>query len=499
MPASQESIAQRTQTAETGHPQRWIVLGVLCAVAFMAQLDLFIVNVALPAMGRSFPGQGLSKLSWVLNAYAIVFAACLVPAGRLADHLGRKRCLLAGVALFTLASALCAGAPDLAMLLGARAVQAVGAAMIVPTSLGLLLPAFAQRQHGMVVGIWAGVAAIAASSGPPVGGLLVEASWRWVFLVNVPIGIATLVLGRAILPEVRAHPDAKLPDMVAAISVLLSITLLTLATVEGSTWGWTSHKEGLLAAGFVVTLSFTVRRILGQPIPLVEPALFRSRPFAAAAVALLLFFMGFAAWLLGTVLFFENTWHYSTLRAGLAIAPGPVVAAVFALNSGRLSTIFGRRLLAIVGPLLFAGASVFWLVSASASPNYLSGFLPGLLLGGASAGLTQAPLFAATSTLPPDRATTGSAVLSMARQVGSALGVAIVVAVYSSNAPHLLASFRRGWVFIATVALLAAAVSFVVRDQPATSRSDRRRQAERLEPQPLGAALEEFPGDFDIA
>jgi EmrB/QacA subfamily drug resistance transporter len=465
MPTSQPSTAETRRVEEIGHPQRWTVLGVLCAVAFMAQLDLFIVNVALPAIGRSFPGQDLSNLSWVLNAYAIVFAACLVPAGRLADHFGRRRCLLAGVAVFTLASALCAGAPDLAMLVGARAVQAVGAAMIVPTSLGLLLPVFAQRQHSLVVGIWAGIGAIAASSGPPVGGLLVEASWRWVFLVNVPIGIATLVVGRAILPEVRAHPNAKLPDMAAALAVLLSITLLALATVEGPSWGWTSDKEFLLAAGFVATLSVALRRIFSHPTPLVEPALFRSRAFAGAAVALVLFFMGFAAWLLGTVLFFENAWHYSTLRAGVAIAPGPVVAAAFALNSGRLSGIFGRRLLTIVGPLLFAAASVFWLTAATVHPNYLSGFLPGLLLGGASAGLTQAPLFAATSTLPPDRATTGSAVLSMARQVGSALGVAVVVAVYSSNDPHLLGSFRRGWIFMATVALLAAAVSLVVRHQ----------------------------------
>jgi MFS family permease len=307
MPASQPSTPETSQAEEIGHPQRWTVLGVLCAVAFMAQPDLFIVNVAIPAMGRSLPGQGLSKLSWVLNAYAIVFAACLVPAGRLADHFGRRRCLLAGVGVFTLASALCAGAPDLAMLVGARAVQAVGAAMIVPTSLGLLLPAFAQRQHSLVVGIWAGVGAIAASSGPPVGGLLVGASWRWVFLVNVPIGMAILVVGRAILPEVRAHPDAKLPDMAAACAVLLCITLLTLATVQGPSWGWTSGKEGLLVAGFVVTVSVVLRRTLSHPTPLVEPALFRSRPFSAAAVALVLFFMGFAAWLLGTVLFFENT------------------------------------------------------------------------------------------------------------------------------------------------------------------------------------------------
>src|ERR1700760_1996600 len=189
-----EVAAGPVPEADQGHPKRWRILAVLGAVAFMAQLDLFIVNIAVPAIGRSFGGS-LTGLSWVLNAYAIVFAALLVPAGRLADHFGRRRFLLIGVTIFTLASAACAAAPSLAFLVAARAVQAVGAAMIVPTSLGLLYPSFPKRQHATVVGIWAGVAAVAGSSGPPVGGLLVEASWRWIFLINVPIGVATLVAG----------------------------------------------------------------------------------------------------------------------------------------------------------------------------------------------------------------------------------------------------------------------------------------------------------------
>jgi MFS family permease len=190
--------------ADQGHPNRWQILAVLAAVAFMAQLDLFIVNIAVPAIGRSFGGS-LGGLSWVLNAYAIVFAALLVPAGRLADHFGRRRFLLVGVAVFTLASAVCAVAPSLTILVAARALQAVGAALIVPTSLGLLYPSFPQRQHATVVGIWAGVAAVAGSSGPPVGGLLVGLNWRWIFLINVPIGVATLIGGWRLLPEVRAE------------------------------------------------------------------------------------------------------------------------------------------------------------------------------------------------------------------------------------------------------------------------------------------------------
>jgi EmrB/QacA subfamily drug resistance transporter len=457
--------------AEIGHPQRWTIMVVLSAVAFMAQLDLFIVNVAIPDLGRSFPGQGLGNLSWVLNAYAIIFAALLVPAGRLADHFGRRRFLLAGIVVFTAASVACAVSPDLAILVAARALQAVGSAMIVPASLGLLLPTFPKRQHGLVVGIWAGVAAVAASAGPPIGGLLVEASWRWVFLVNAPIGVFTFIAGRAVLPEVRARVGAKLPDGVSTISLLVSITLLTLGTVEGSSWGWISAREIALYVLLVIAIAVTLRRTLTHHSPLVEPALFRSRAFTAGTIALVLFFMAFAAWLLGTVLFFENTWHFSTLRAGLAIAPGPLTAAVFALNNGRLAAIFGRRPLAVAGPAILAVSCLLWLLTVTAHPDYLTGFLPGLILAGASSGLTQAPLFASTSDLPPDRATTGSAVLSMARQVGSALGVAIVVALYASANPHLLSAFQRGWIFMAAAVLLASLTSVIIRPRPATRRA----------------------------
>ncbi|MFD8819753.1 MFS transporter, partial [Streptomyces sp. NPDC059627] len=172
---------------EAGHPRRWSIMAVLGAVAFMAQLDFFVVNVALDGIGRSFPGTGVASASWVLSAYAIVFAAVLVPAGRIADRWGRRKMLLSGVALFTLTSAVAAAAPTLGVLVGARALQAIGAAMIVPTSLGLLYPIFPRRQHKLVVGLWAGVGAFAASGGAPVGGLLVTRHSRWICLSNVAV------------------------------------------------------------------------------------------------------------------------------------------------------------------------------------------------------------------------------------------------------------------------------------------------------------------------
>jgi MFS family permease len=246
----------------------------------MAQLDLFIVNIAIPAMARSFGGSSLSGLSWVLNGYAIVFAALLVPAGRLADHYGRRRFLLAGVLLFTAGSVVCAVAPTLAILVAGRVVQATGAAVIVPASLGLLLPAFPARQHSLVVGIWAGVAAVAASSGAPLGGLLVGASWRWIFLVNVPIGVVTIVAGRRVLPEIRAGRDARLPAAGAVLALLAAVTLLILGTVEGPSWGWSSAPViGLLVAAGVAA-AITVMQSLHSANPLLERSLFASREFS---------------------------------------------------------------------------------------------------------------------------------------------------------------------------------------------------------------------------
>jgi len=446
-----------------GTSRKWWVLAVLASVAFMAQLDLFIVNIALPSMTASFRGAGLSDLSWVLNAYAIVFAALLVPAGRLADHFGRRRFLLTGVVVFTLASALCAVSPSLTVLVAGRVVQAAGAALIVPASLGLLLPAFPQRQHTLVVGIWAGVAAVAASSGPPVGGLLIELSWRWIFLINVPIGIAALAGGLRFLPEIRAERGARLPDPLSAVALLAAVTLLVLGTIQGPSWGWGSAATvGTLAAGVLAT-AVTVSRTLRHPHALIEASLFRSREFASAAIALFLFFVAFSVFLLITVLFLEDQWGYSALRTGLAIAPGPMTAAVFAFSSGRIAARFGRVLPALTGTLATAAAAVFWLVATPAHPSYLTGFLPGMILGGIGAGLTQAPLFAAASTLRADRATTGSAVLTMARQIGSAIGVAVLVALLATSDPHTLALFHRGWDLQVGAALAAAAAIAAMR------------------------------------
>ena len=299
------------------------VAAIVSVGVFVASLDLFIVNIAFPDIQRDFAGTSLASLSWVLNAYAIVFAALLVPAGRWADRTGRKRAFLGGLALFTLASAACAAAPSIGVLIAARVVQAAGAAVLMPASLGLLLPEFPPEKRGLAIGLWAAVGGTAAAAGPVIGGLLVELSWRWVFLVNIPIGIAAIVAGTRVLHEIREE-GAERPDLVGAGLLTAAVATLIGGIIEGPDWGWTDGRVlGLFAVALVLSVAFVVRS--GRhPVPVVEPALLKVRAFAAANVAGIFFFIGFSAMLLGSVLWLTEVWGETALGAGLKIAPGPV-------------------------------------------------------------------------------------------------------------------------------------------------------------------------------
>jgi EmrB/QacA subfamily drug resistance transporter len=439
---------------------RWKVLIVVSAAVFMASLDLFIVNIAFPAIERDFGGTSLASLSWILNAYAIVFAALLVPAGRTADRLGRKRSFVAGLVLFTVASALCAVAPSVELLVAARVLQAIGAASLFPTSLALLLPEFPPAQRRTAVAIWAAVGGVAAAAGPPIGGLLVQAGWQLVFLVNVPIGIALLVVAVRILRESREPAGTPRPDLGGAAILTAAIGALALGIVKSSDWGWGDARTLALVAGALVLLALFWLRSTRHPAPIVEPALLRRRSFALANVGALLFFMAFGAMLLASVLFLTQVWHESVLRAGLQIAPGPAMAALFAVPAGLLAARVGERVTGAAGALLFAAGGAWWVSRIGATPDYAATFLPGMLIGGAGVGLVIPSLTsAATSSLPPERFATGSAVLAMSRQIGVALGVAVLVSLVGTPSPgDAVEGFKDGYTFL-TLAALAAAVA----------------------------------------
>ena len=436
--------------------RRWKVLSLVSVGVFMVSLDLFIVNIAFPDIEADFHGASVAAVSWVLNAYAIVLAALMISAGRIADRHGRRRAFLVGLVVFVAGSALCGAAPSIETLVLARVVQATGAALLLPTSLGLLLPEFPPAERAAAIGVWAAIGGLAAAAGPPIGGLLVQASWRLVFLVNLPIGLGAFAYGLRLLRESRDETQER-ADLLGSALIVTSIGLLALGLVKAPNWGWGSARTlaALTVAG--IGLGAFVWRCATHPAPVIEPAIVRVRSFATANVASVLFSAAFAAMLLGNVLFMTLVWHDSVLIAGLSLAAGPAMATIVAVPTGRSANRVGQNVLATAGLLLFALACLWWRLRLGVAPDYAGAMLPGLLVSGAGVGLVLPTLASASAaSLPPTRFATGSAVYAMTRQVGFVLGVSILVAVLGAVGPHnALAAFDRGWTAMIIGALAA--------------------------------------------
>jgi EmrB/QacA subfamily drug resistance transporter len=440
----------------------------------MSSLDLFIVNLAFPYIGGQYPGTSLGSLSWVLNAYTIVFAAILVPAGRWADRVGRRRVFVAGLAAFSAGSVLCGLAPGVAELVAARVIQAAGAGLMVPASLSLLLAAVPASARSRALGTWSALGALGAALGPVIGGSLVQISWRWVFWINLPVGLATLVLAARLVPESKDDRVQGRPDLIGAGLLAAAVGLVALALVKAPSWGWGSASFiGLLLASLACGAAM-VARSRRHHSPVIELELLRSRSFSGAFAASTLYYAGFGAFVLNAVEFLTGMWHYSAVVAGLAIAPGPLMVLPFArVVAPRLATwLGGPGRVAVIGCAVNAGAQVLWLSQIQAHSAYLTHLLPAQLLGGAGVGLTIPSLLGAGSaSLTPARFGTGSGILNMARQVGTVLGVAGLVAVLSHTSPiDPLAAYRNGLVMIIaffTAAGVVAAALLAGRPAPA--------------------------------
>jgi EmrB/QacA subfamily drug resistance transporter len=457
---SQPAESVKSDTVPPGR-----ILIIVCAGVVMASLDLFIVNVALPQIATDLHESSLGTLSWVLNGYAIIYAALLVLAGRLADQRNRKTGFLVGVAIFTAGSAACGAAASVPMLIAFRLVQAAGAALLTPTSLGLVLASYPAARRGGAVRAWTAAGGMAAALGPVVGGLLVTASWRWVFFVNVPIGIAALVAGWRQLPDVPGHPGPR-PDELSALLVTAGVGGLTLGLVRGGSWGWDSAATIGVLAGAVVVLWLFALRCQRHHNPLIEPGLFAVRTFSGASVAMLLFSVSFGAMLLSIVLWMQDGWDWSALKTGLAVAPGPIMVPLFTfLVTGRLLVRYGPAVVIGTGATVFTAGLVWWALMITIRPDYAD-VLPGMLVTGIGVGLTLPSLMStAASSLPPPSFATGSAVVNMLRQVGFAVGVAMLVAVLGSvhGAAAELTAFRHGWYATAAAGLAAAVAAIWLR------------------------------------
>lgn len=443
----------------------WRTFAMVSVGVFAASLDLFVVNIAMPDLARDLRPGGLAQLSWVLNGYAIVYAALLVPAGRLVDLYGRRRGFLIGVSLFTLASAACALAPSVTLLIAARLVQGFGAAVLTPSSLGVVLPAFPARSRSAVIAAWAAVGAVGAAAGPPLGGVLTQLSWRWIFLVNLPLGVLSAVYAAVALPETR-DPQAKgLPDPVGIVAVMGGIAALVLALVKGREWGWSSGQVLLWSTIALAGLTIAVLRSRRHPVPAVELPMLRVPAFALAVASACAFFAGFGALLLGGVLYLTQVWGQSVLRAGLELAVGPLLAMVAAALASRVGPRVGMANLGALGGVLVAVGIGVNAARLGLTPDYAAAFLPGQILTGAGVGFSM-PAFTAVAVnaVHPSRFATAIGLSSAFRQIGGALGVAAFVALVGTPARgHAVAAYRAGWVFMATVALVGAALMLATR------------------------------------
>jgi EmrB/QacA subfamily drug resistance transporter len=444
--------------------RRWQVLLVTSVAVFMALLDVTIVNIAFPDLRADFPATPVADLSWILNAYNVVFAAALVPAGRLADRFGRRRFFLAGVVVFLLASVACAVAGDVGMLVAARIVQALGAAVLVPTSLSLVLPEFPPRLRATAIALSTATGAVAAAAGPSLGGVLVDwQGWRWVFLVNLVIGLPALLPAVRLLRESRDEHATGWPDLPGAGLLAAGVAALALAMVKGEDWGWGSPRVvGSLVACVILLAWFTIRSSRHRA-PVIDLALFRIRSFSVANVGAFVFGAAFFAQLLNGVLFLTGVWGYSVLTAGVALTPGPIAAALCAPIAGRLADRYGHRAIAVPGGVLYGAGALLLALSTGEEQAYASTMLPGMLLAGSGVGFVFPALgSAAVSELPPARLATGIAVSGTFRQLGAVVGVAGLVAVLDA-ARSPLDGAHVAWTLIAVCGLASALIGVALR------------------------------------
>ncbi|HEU4406134.1 MAG TPA: MFS transporter [Polyangiaceae bacterium] len=456
------------------------VLAVSCLSVFMSSLNITALYVAFADIGRSFEGASVADLSWVLNAYTIVYAALLVPAGRVADRLGHKRAFFSGLGAFCAASALCGAAPSVATLVGARVLQAFGAALLMPASLALVLGAHAPGRRASALGVWSAVSALAAAFGPALGSVVVQnLGWRWAFFMNVPLALYAMLRGRRAIVEVARDGESRLPDLVGAALLVTALSALALGSVKGPEWGWTSGRVlGALLFGGAASAAF-VARSRRAAVPALDLALFSDRSFSLANFATFVFNAGFTAAFFGNVLFLTKAWGYSLQQAGLAVTPGPLTVVPVAIVGGRLADRYGCRPVLFAGGLVSAAGSAWLMRATGLEPNFFATWLPGIVLTGAGVGLVLPVMSgAATSTLPADKLAVGGAVNQAVRQFGAVLGIALVATLLAAAGESgMTTAFAKAYACLIGAGLIASLCGAAL---PASARA-RKRAPEPIE------------------
>ena len=445
----------------------WPVFWIASIAVFLVSLDSTMLYAAFGAIRASFVGATAADMSWVLNAYSVVYAALLVPAGGLADTHGRKKVFMLGVAVFLVASALCGWAGSVGSLIAARVLQALGAALLTPASLSIVLAAFPQNKRAVVVSLWGAVGGVAAAVGPSLGSFVVDSvGWPWAFYINLPLGGLSLWLGKRRLQEARSARASSSPDVVGVALVTAAVGALTLAIVQSNSPAWSRAELTGVAAFGAVALAAFVTWIRTAKAPLVDPQLFRHRTYAFANLGTLSFGVAFAMMFFTFFFYMTEVWHYSLPRAGLAITPGPLLVVVVAVLTGRSAGRIGHRPFLVGGSLLYACSGLWFMLVPGVEPQYLWSWLPGMVLSGVAIGLVLPSLSAAAvNQLPAHQYAVGSAVNQSIRQIGSVLGVALTVLLIG-HAGLTRGDFTAVYACHIVLALLTAGLCLPVNTRP---------------------------------
>jgi EmrB/QacA subfamily drug resistance transporter len=414
--------------------RRWGVLAILCVGVFMLLLDGTIVNIAIPSISTAFKAS-FSEVEWVMNAYLLVFAVSLITTGRLGDLYGRKKVFLIGLCLFTLASLACGLAPSIGFLIAFRAIQGFGGALMMPNTLSIIANVFPPEERGKAMGFWGGVSGISLAVGPSLGGVLVDAaSWRWIFFINVPIGVILLVLALRFVPESTDPTSVKQMDYPGVAVLTFSLFALTFALIEGQRYGWTSALILSLFAVAVVGLAFFVWLERRQIQPLMDLSLFKIRTYSVTnGVGLIMSFGMMGVFFLLPV-FLQSVLGYSAIKAGLVMTPLAAVVIIAAPTSGTLSDRIGPKWLMFSG-MLIAALGFFLTQQAMVVNASWQNFILPFAISGFGIGMVMPPMTSAVmGSVPPERAGQASGVISSTRQIGSVLGIAVMGAVLVNRA-----------------------------------------------------------------
>ncbi|MFJ4911627.1 MFS transporter [Streptomyces sp. NPDC088726] len=418
---------------ELSHRRRMLVLAICCMSLLIVSLDSTVLNVALPSMRQDLHAS-VAGMQWTIDAYTLVLASLLMLAGSTADRIGRRKVFLAGLVLFTLGSALCSVAPSLETLIVFRMVQAVGGSMLNPVAMSIITNTFTEpRERARAIGVWGGVVGISMAAGPVIGGALVDSvGWRSIFWINLPVGIAALLLTLKYVPESRAA-KARRPDPVGQLLVIALLGSLTYAIIEAPQKGWTSTEILLFAAVAAASLIGLLVYEPRRTDPLIDLRFFHSAPFSGATVIAVSAFAALGGFLFVNTLYLQDVRGMSALGAGLYMLPMAAVVCVLPPLSGRVVATRGPRVPLLVAGVAMAASGLMFALFDAETDNAL--MFTGYVLFGLGFGAVNAPITnTAVSGMPRSQAGVAAAVASTSRQIGQTLGVAVIGAVLAAGA-----------------------------------------------------------------